>query len=528
VRRFHERTANIARGWRARPDRVPGFVPMDPGNRPAPFRRYPGTALRALPTDLSPEGPSAVAVLSGHARAQPARVEIRLLARLLFLSAGVTRILGRGRDRTYFRAAASAGNLHPVESYLVCGALDGLDAGVYHFVPDVFALERLRAGDHRGFLADAAADPHLSATPAVLVITGIPWRTAWKYGARGWRHLYWDAGTMLAHLLAAAEAHGIDVRLLFGFRDAALCRLLGLDGVTEFPLLLAAVGGKVAGSSPADAAAGAPPELRVETTPLSRAPIEFPLITAAQHAGYLGSAEQVRAWRDPAGTALPAASRVDPSPTSAPAEEPIDTVILRQGSTRVMRREAVPADLLVWGTACASRPVPTDVVPAGCTLLSHHLSVHAVDGIEPGLYHRVDDLLTAHRRTSRAQARAIAAHLCLDQALGGDSAYTVFLSARLDEILHDLGDRGYRVAQAEAGVVVGRLQLAASAFGYGATGLTFYDDEVAAAFRTDTACMMTCSVGVPAYHSMPGGPPGRPAAARLPAPAPPHLALTRP
>jgi hypothetical protein len=75
------------------------------------------------------------------------------------------------------------------------------------------------------------------------------------------------------------------------------------------------------------------------------------------------------------------------------------------------------------------------------------------------------------------------------------------------------------VAQTEAGVVVGRLQLAATALGYGATGLTFYDDEVAAAFGTDTACMMACSVGVPAYHPMPGGPPGRPATlARLPAP----------
>jgi hypothetical protein len=103
------------------------------------------------------------------------------------------------------------------------------------------------------------------------------------------------------------------------------------------------------------------------------------------------------------------------------------------------------------------------------------------------------------------------AHLCLDQALGGDSAYTVFLCARLGEVLAALGDRGYRVIQAEAGIVVGRLQLAAFTLGYGATGLTFHDDEVAAAFGTDTACMMACSVGVPGYQSIPGGPPGRPA-----------------
>jgi hypothetical protein len=144
-------------------------------------------------------------------------------------------------------------------------------------------------------------------------------------------------------------------------------------------------------------------------------------------------------------------------------------------------------------------------------LLSQQLSVHAVDHIQPGLYHRAGDVLRAHRHLTAAQARAIAAHLCLVQALGGDSAYTVFVCTRLEEILEALGDRGYRVAQAEAGIVVGRLQLAAFTLEYGASGLTFCDDEVAAVFGTATPCLMACSVGVPAYRSTPGGPPRRPA-----------------
>jgi len=38
-----------------------------------------------------------------------------------------------------------------------------------------------------------------------LVLTGIPFRTGWKYGERGWRHLWWDAGTLLSNLLAVAR-----------------------------------------------------------------------------------------------------------------------------------------------------------------------------------------------------------------------------------------------------------------------------------------------------------------------------------
>jgi SagB-type dehydrogenase family enzyme len=219
---------------------------MDPSNVPAPFKRHPGAAIARLPTDLPHHGAAAAEVLSGRARPASAGVDIRLLARLLFFSGGVTRVAGPAWARTSFRAAASAGNLHPLETYLVCADLPGLDAGVYHFAPEAFALERLRGGDHRDFTADATADPGAATAPAVLVVTGIPWRSAWKYAERGWRHVYWDAGTMLANLLAVADGYGVGARLLFGFRDAALCRLLGVDGVVEFPLAAVVLPGDTA------------------------------------------------------------------------------------------------------------------------------------------------------------------------------------------------------------------------------------------------------------------------------------------
>ena len=513
ARAYHERTANRT-GW-SRPRWPPGFFPLDPARRPAPFKRYPAAALLPLPTDLPPAGPPAAEVLGGLARPAPARADLRLLARLLFYSAGVTRALGPAGDRTFFRAAPSAGNLHPVETYLACGDLDGLGAGVYHFAPDAFALERLRAGDHRGALAAALADPAALAAPAALALTGIPWRTAWKYAERGWRHVYWDAGAVLANLLTVAEAHGVTARLAFGFQDGMLCELLGIDGATEFPLAVAILEG--AGAPPAEP--GEPPgELRLEATPPSRTPVEFPLVTAAQRAGELGSAGEVRAWRAAAAGRLagqPATSRpAAPAERPAPAGEPVEAVILRRGSTRRMRRAAVPASLLAWGLACAARPLPADAVPAGRTLLSHRLSVHTVDGFQPGLYGRAGEALAACRYLPAARARATAAHLCLDQALGGDAAFTLFACARLGEVLGVLGDRGYRVVQAEAGVAAERLQLAAFALGHGATGLTFYDEAVAGAFGEALACMLACAVGVPAHASRPGGPPGRPAELR--------------
>jgi SagB-type dehydrogenase family enzyme len=513
VRAFHEQTKHRPGALRRRPHGVPWFMPMDPANRPAPFKRYHGATPEALPTELPTQGPPAVEVLCGRAHATSAAVDVELLARLLFFSGGVTRVLGRGRYRLYFRAAASAGNLHPLETYLVCDDLPGLAAGVYHFAPDVFALERLRNGDYRTFLGAAAAHPDLATAPAALVVTGIPWRTAWKYGERGWRHLYWDAGTMLANLLAIAEATGIGVHLLFGFHDADICRLLGIDGTTEFPLVVLGLSSAVTATTPKPAPSVTDVDpLRAQTNPLSPNPIEFPLITAAQRAGVLNSAKEIHAWRA-AATALelPVASKHASSLTDAASPaEPIDAVILRRGSTRAMLLQEVPAELLMGAMSCAIRPVPADALPTDRTLLVHLVSLHAVAGIPAGQYEFRNGEFRLRRRLPPQQARAIAAHLCLDQELGGDSAYTTFISTHLNVILDGLGDRGYRVAQTEAGIVAGRLQLAAFALRYGATGLTFYDDAISSSFESPTECMLACAVGVPAYRSRPGGPPLRP------------------
>ncbi|MCW2948983.1 MAG: SagB-type dehydrogenase protein [Actinoallomurus sp.] len=505
ARLFH-RATSFGAERRPRPG-VPGFVPLDPRNRPRPFKRYPQAPVRDLPTDLPPRGAPAAAALSGRVPPAHPAVDLELLARLLFFSAGVTR-MAPARDQTvWFRAAPSAGNLHPLEVYVAAGAIAGLDSGLYHFAPDVFGLEELSEGDCRPAVADAVAAPEAAAGPLVLLLTGIPWRTAWKYGERGWRHVYWDGGAMLANLLAVAEAYGVQAQVLLGFVDSALCRQLGIDGATEFPVAAIIIGVPGVPGEPARTDGCEPP--RLAATPLSPAPVEFPLITRVQRAGDLATAEQVAAWRAAAPAGLPRAREVADPPAFAPAE-PIESVILRRGSTRRMRRGVAPAELLHWGAAVATRHLPADAVPAGASLLCHELAVHAVRGMEPGLYHWVEGRAKPYRTASETAVRRLSRHLCLDQPLGGDSAYTDFICSDLDRVLDAYGDRGYRVAQFEAGVAAGRLQLAAFTLGHGGTGLTFSDDDVSAAFGTRAACMLAVSIGIPAYQARPGGPPGRP------------------
>ena len=482
------------------------FRPLDPSNRPAPFKRYMGRAPVPLTRDLTLSTTPAASMLSGA----PRRVvegpwDERRLARLLFFSNGVSRVTRpRMGEAVYFRTAMSAGNLHPIEIYVVCGDLDGVPAGIHHFAPLEFGRTELRRGDFRDALATVAADPRVADAPVTLVVTGIPWRTAWKYGERGWRHLYWDAGTMLANLLALEPSASVRV----GFADGPVSGLIGVDGVSEFPLALVVLDGSLTGAHrEANKRVGAVEPLDLAVEAMCRAPVEFPLATAAQHDGDLADATAVNRWRAAASSlGTPALVEVEP-PTRA-SDDPIETVILRRGSTRLMRHETVDPELLTWGLAVAARAVAGDVASENdATLLEHFVSVHDVEGFASGSYRLRGGRL---QLGSEGQPRDVAAHLCFDQPLGGDSAYTVFHAADLDEVLGALGSRGYRAAQLEAGIAAGRLALGAFTLGYGATGLTFYDEAVSQHFATRAACMLVTSVGVPDYRNAPGGPPGAP------------------
>src|SRR5262249_48820717 len=115
-----------------------------------------------------------------------------------------------------------------------------------------------------------------------------------------------------------------------------------------------------------------------------------------------------------------------------------------------------------------------------------YLIVNAVEGLDPGAYYydsvgQVLDLLKA------GDFRREAAYLALDQDLPGDASVAVFFLADLQHWLGCFGNRGYRAVQLEAGILGGKMYLAAYALRLGATGLTFYDDDVVEFFSPHAA-----------------------------------------
>src|SRR6184192_939415 len=455
---------------------------LDWDNQPLPFKAYTTLEPLRLPREVRQTGVAALSAIAESIHPVASAVpDLEALAQLLYLTAGITRHRKYPGGDIYFRAAACTGALYEVEVYVVCANLVDLEAGVYHFAPAEFGLRRLRTGDYRRVLLEATGgEPAIAHAPLTIICTCTYWRNAWKYQARTYRHFGWDNGTLLANLLAVSTALGLPARVVCGFLDRSVNGLLDVDPRREVAFSLVALGHVAA--LPPPSPAGASP-LSLETVPLSQHEVDYPLMREMHAASSLEAPEELAAWRGhtPKKEFLPPSGPIVQLTPLSDAEiprDPIEQVIQRRGSTRKFAQSPITMAQLSTMLDRATRGVPADFLdPPGAQLNDLYLIVHAVEGLDPGVYvfHRERRLLEGLRR---GNFRSEAGHLGLDQELAADAAVDIFFLAELRPILQRFGNRGYRAVQLEAGILGGKLYLAAYAQHLGATGLTFYDDEM--------------------------------------------------
>src|SRR5436309_4120009 len=382
---YHEATKHSYASLRSNPH----F--LDWANQPLPFKIYPKLDVLGLPGEIRLTGVAALsAIAEGISAETSVAPDLGALAQLLYLSAGITRYRRYSGREIHFRAAACTGALYEVELYVVCGDIANLTAGIYHFGPDEFGLRRLRAGDYRGVLVEATGGDHaIVHAPVVIACTCIYWRNAWKYQARTYRHFGWDNGTVLANLLAVATALGLPAKVVCGFQDAEVNRLLDVDPQREVAFSLVALG-HVSALPPQPPAEISP--LGLAKVPPSGREVDYPLMREMHAASFLHTADEVHRWRG--GTPLtrfpPPTGQVahlQPLLNAEMPHDPIEQVILRRGSTRKFARAPISLAQLSTMLDRATPGVPADFLdPPGTQLNDLYLIVHAVEGIDPGVY----------------------------------------------------------------------------------------------------------------------------------------------
>ena len=512
-------------------------------NRPKPFKVYEDLTSLPLPTDFphpTLNAVMAVSNLSGNDKSFGEKKQIHSqlssskeiskiitlsdLSSILFYSYGITRVMRFNSVDYYMRAASATGALYPIEIYVVTKGLGAeLDAGVYHFNPGEFSLTAIQKGDYRNLLGSIAGNnTDITTSPLSLIFSSYGWRNAWKYQSRSYRHWFWDAGVIVSNLLAVTGSRKLNTRLIMGFLDNQSNKFLGLEEQKEASILIAAVDAhslkdSVDQEQSLQQKIFDKPALKVY--PLSLEEIDYPEIWKAYNSSKLLDNAQVSDWINQQRKAevdemnkkdnpslgtlrqytLSQSSMYDSGPD-------IGDTILKRGSTRQFSRLPISFMTLSNILFNSTRGIPIDYKNDSNSLIDLYLVVNAVDGLEKGGYFfnsRNNSIDLLKNRLSRN----ISGHLCLDQSLFADASAVIFIMTDLKQVLGILGNRGYRAAQMEAGITAGKIYLLSYANGLGASGSTFYDNEVIEFFSPHAKqkeTLIAIGVGIPSYQSKPG------------------------
>ena len=529
---------------------------LDFNNRPIPFKVYTSDLpIYRLPSSFPQPTLDAITSISaipkkldtsdndttGYDDIGPSRkLDVGDLAEILFFSAGITRAIKYNSVTYYMRAASATGALYPIELYVVCKELaPDLKAGIYHFSPGDFSLTQIRSGDYRYHLAAATAEPAMTlSSPVSLVFTSLAWRNAWKYQARSYRHWFWDSGVIVANLLATTIAMGLATRLNMGFIDEMVNCLLCLEPRKEATVAIGNISGEQSRPPKGLSNREKKIEEKIEKEikkipvpkmrPLSERETSYPEIWTLHEASALSTAEEAREWVNGfnyGGTVFPSKLNIGNTLSETlgvlnrlpilPLKQDnlsdnipgLAEVILRRGSTRRFANSSISFSILSTILDSSTRSVPLDFLRnENFSLIDIYLICNDIENLPTGGYF-------FNRKTNTLDmlklkvSREMSGYLCLGQSLFSQASAVLFLMSDLKIVLEALGNRGYRASQFEAGIIAGKIYLAAYAQGIGASGSTFFDDAVTEFFSPhaeNKSTMIAVGIGKPAYKAPSG------------------------
>jgi SagB-type dehydrogenase family enzyme len=207
---------------------------------------YDSFPVVALPTSRVPFVLSLEEAMLARAtarRVEPCRLSLEHISTLFGLAYGITRDLrDQGYPRT-FRTVPSGGGLYPLEIYFHTSAIEGLDAGTYHFSPDGNVLHQIRRGDDTETVAKALVQENLATHTALqYFLTAVFERSHFKYGERSYRFILVEAGHVAQNINLVATACGLGCVNIGGFFDREVDSFLGLDGIAHSTIYMGAIG----------------------------------------------------------------------------------------------------------------------------------------------------------------------------------------------------------------------------------------------------------------------------------------------
>ena len=171
------------------------------------------------------------------------------LAFMLYTAQGIQEY--RGKDEAFtLRPVPSGGARHPFETYIAIRNVEGLEAGLYYYVPTANIGEKKVSITFLGPLEDwdnqipqMLMDQKWAAkAPVVLFLTCIPYRSEWRYKELSHRVVLIDLGHVGQNIMLSAASLGLGSCCIAAYDQESCDKIIGLDGVDEYTVYAVAVG----------------------------------------------------------------------------------------------------------------------------------------------------------------------------------------------------------------------------------------------------------------------------------------------
>lgn len=168
-------------------------------------------------------------------------ITLKDLSYILWCTQGFKKIVS---ETIELRNIPSSGSRYPLETYFVASDVEGLEPGLYRFLPQSHSIVAERVDpDIILEMSTASMNFKIMTRAAVTFLwVAIPYRSVWALGNRGYRSCFIEAGHTCQNLIMAAANLGYEVFPTDMFHDDLVVKLIGLDAETQWPVYLAAVG----------------------------------------------------------------------------------------------------------------------------------------------------------------------------------------------------------------------------------------------------------------------------------------------
>lgn len=174
-------------------------------------------------------------------------INVQELSYLLWATQGIT---GTNKAGLTLRTVPCSGATHSFETYLFILSVEGVQSGVYRYLPFEHKLLFMYKLDEIGnkideITLDQPFVPNFAKKAAVIFAwSTTPYRSEWKFDVTAHKKILIDIGHVCQNLYLASESIGAGTCAIGIYDQKKIDELLELDGYDEFVIYLAAVGKK--------------------------------------------------------------------------------------------------------------------------------------------------------------------------------------------------------------------------------------------------------------------------------------------